>query len=36
MPYNPSDHLPTRRRILAGWLLCAVIGVLGLALPALS
>jgi hypothetical protein len=36
MAYSPSDHIPTRQGILAAWILCAAIGTLGLALPALS
>lgn len=36
MAYKPSDHIPTRQGVLAAWILCAAIGALGLALPALS
>jgi hypothetical protein len=36
MVYRPCDHIPSRRSILAAWILCAVIGGLGLLFPALS
>jgi hypothetical protein len=35
MDYDPADHSPTARQVVAGWLACAAIACSALGLPAL-
>jgi hypothetical protein len=35
MDYDPADHVPTSRQLVAGWLTCVAIGFCALALPAI-
>src|SRR5260221_8385925 len=35
MTYHPSDYIPTRRRVIAAWLVCLGIAAIGLGFPAL-
>jgi len=35
MSYDPDEHIPTRRRIVAAWLVCLGLVATGLGAPAL-
>jgi len=35
MKYDPYEHIPTRRHVLAAWLVCLALVASGLGVPAL-